>query len=150
MPTFMLAPLVGRYLSFAEREEIALLQRAGLGVREIARRLGRVAVDDLAGAAPQRGDARRQARVPGVGRAVEGRAGGAAPEDRRSSPPTSGCASTCRSGWPARSAARTGHAVPGPDGAVEGPQQAASPGPPVGDGMEPGADRQPAEDRLPR
>src|SRR5207253_6191424 len=31
----------GRYLSFAEREEIALLRAQGLGVREIARRLQR-------------------------------------------------------------------------------------------------------------
>jgi len=36
-------PLSGRYLSFAEREEIALLQVQGVGVREIARRLGRAA-----------------------------------------------------------------------------------------------------------
>src|SRR3954469_14205753 len=35
------APLSGRYLSFAEREEIALLKAGGCGVREIARRLGR-------------------------------------------------------------------------------------------------------------
>ena len=35
-------PLCGRYLSFAEREEIALLQAQGHGVREMARRLGRV------------------------------------------------------------------------------------------------------------
>src|SRR3954463_71842 len=35
------APLSGRYLSFSEREEIALLNAAGCGVREIARRLGR-------------------------------------------------------------------------------------------------------------
>ena len=34
-------PLSGRYLSFAEREEIALLRAAGCGVREIARQLGR-------------------------------------------------------------------------------------------------------------
>ena len=34
-------PLSGRYLSFAEREEIALLRARGHGVREIARRLGR-------------------------------------------------------------------------------------------------------------
>jgi IS30 family transposase len=33
--------LSGRYLSFAEREEIALLRAQGLGVREIARRIGR-------------------------------------------------------------------------------------------------------------
>ena len=34
-------PPSGRYLSFAEREEIALLRVGGHGVREIARRLGR-------------------------------------------------------------------------------------------------------------
>jgi transposase-like protein len=36
-------PPSGRYLSFAEREEIALLRVQGYGVREIARRLGRAA-----------------------------------------------------------------------------------------------------------
>jgi IS30 family transposase len=36
-----LAPLSGRYLSFAEREEIAVLRVRGCGVREIARRTGR-------------------------------------------------------------------------------------------------------------
>jgi IS30 family transposase len=41
MPTVTLAPLSGRYLSFAEREEIALLRAQTLGVREIARRVGR-------------------------------------------------------------------------------------------------------------
>jgi IS30 family transposase len=35
------APLSGRYLSFSEREEIALLKAGGRGVREIACRLGR-------------------------------------------------------------------------------------------------------------
>ena len=37
------APLSGRYLLFAEREEIAILRAKGCGVREIARRLGRSA-----------------------------------------------------------------------------------------------------------
>ena len=41
MPTVSLAPLAGRYLSLAEREEIALLSVQGVGVRDIARRLGR-------------------------------------------------------------------------------------------------------------
>ena len=36
-------PLSGRYLSFTEREEIALWRAQGLGVREVARRLGRTA-----------------------------------------------------------------------------------------------------------
>lgn len=34
-------PPSGRYLSFTEREEIALCRAQGLGVREVARRLGR-------------------------------------------------------------------------------------------------------------
>ena len=41
MPSVSRAPLSGRYLSFAEREEIALLRAGGCGVREVARRLGR-------------------------------------------------------------------------------------------------------------
>jgi IS30 family transposase len=36
-------PLSGRYLSFAEREQIALLRAEGRGVREVARQLGRAA-----------------------------------------------------------------------------------------------------------
>src|SRR4051812_19801527 len=36
-------PSSGRYLSFAEREEVALLRARGAGVREIARRIGRAA-----------------------------------------------------------------------------------------------------------
>src|SRR5712691_7899120 len=41
MPPISLAPLSGRYLSFAERVEIALLHAQRLGVRGIARRLDR-------------------------------------------------------------------------------------------------------------
>jgi IS30 family transposase len=41
MPSVTLAPASGRYLSFAEREEIALLRVRGAGVRVIARQLGR-------------------------------------------------------------------------------------------------------------
>jgi transposase-like protein len=40
-PLACLAPLSGRYLSFAEREEIAILRAQDVGVREIARQLGR-------------------------------------------------------------------------------------------------------------
>ena len=38
MPSIELTPLSGRYLSLAEREEIAILHAQQLGVREIARR----------------------------------------------------------------------------------------------------------------
>ncbi len=41
MPTFMCAPLTGRYLWFPEREEIALAKAQGVGIRQIARQLGR-------------------------------------------------------------------------------------------------------------
>jgi IS30 family transposase len=41
MATVSQAALSGRYLSFAEREEIAILRARDCGVREIARRLGR-------------------------------------------------------------------------------------------------------------
>ncbi len=41
MAFLTLAPVSGRYLSFAEREEIAVLLAGGWGVREIARQLGR-------------------------------------------------------------------------------------------------------------
>ena len=41
MPPLTLAPVCGRYLSFTEREEIAVLLAGGCGVREIARQLGR-------------------------------------------------------------------------------------------------------------
>jgi len=41
MPSIDLGPLSGRYLSFREREEIAVLKAQGAGVREMARCLGR-------------------------------------------------------------------------------------------------------------
>jgi IS30 family transposase len=41
MPPLTLDPVSGRYLSFAEREEIAILHAQKFGVREIARRIGR-------------------------------------------------------------------------------------------------------------
>ena len=41
MPLFMAKPVSGRYLSFAEREEIGLLRAQDVSVREIARRIGR-------------------------------------------------------------------------------------------------------------
>src|SRR6266508_3066300 len=43
MPPISLAPVSERYLSFAEREEIAILHAQHVGVREIAHRLGRSA-----------------------------------------------------------------------------------------------------------
>ena len=41
MPPISLAPLSGRYLSFAEREDIAILHAQHVGIRDIARRVSR-------------------------------------------------------------------------------------------------------------
>ena len=41
MPTIQFTPLSGRYLSFAEREEIAILRAQEFGVRAICPKLGR-------------------------------------------------------------------------------------------------------------
>ena len=41
MPTVELGPSTGRYLSFSEREEIALLRAQGFGVRAVAREISR-------------------------------------------------------------------------------------------------------------
>jgi len=41
MPSVSVAPASGRYLSFAEREELALLRARGHGVRDSARQMGR-------------------------------------------------------------------------------------------------------------
>ena len=43
MPPSGLKPHSGRYLTFAEREEIAICRVYGFGIREIARHLGRSA-----------------------------------------------------------------------------------------------------------
>ena len=100
-----LGPLSGRYLSFAEREEIAVLRARGCGVRAIARQLGRSPSTISRGAASQCGDARRRARVPSVECAMACRPSRAASEDRearrqraaadvRAGPSVGGCAAT--------------------------------------------------------
>jgi len=91
-------PPSGRYLSFCEREEIALLKVQGLGVREIARRIGR------AGSTISR-ELRRNAATRGGG--MEYRATtaqwhaerAALRPRRRSSPRTRPCAATWRIVW---------------------------------------------------
>src|SRR3990170_4741738 len=68
MPTSSFEPHSSRYLSFAEREEIAICRAYGCGGDRPAP--GPVTVHDLAGAAPQRGDPGWTARLPGGHRAV--------------------------------------------------------------------------------
>ena len=83
MPPISLAPRSARYLSLAEREEIAILRAQGAGVRDIARRLRKSPVDCLARAASQRGDSERRSGVSGVDCAVAQRPTCQAPEDRQ-------------------------------------------------------------------
>ncbi len=66
-------------------------------------RLGRSAVDDLAGAAPQRRDPWRPAGVSGHDRAVARRAACRAPEGGQARRQPARCGSTCRTGWRAGS-----------------------------------------------
>ena len=111
MPSTSLAPLSGRYLSFAEREEIAILQAQGCGVREIARRP--VAVDDL-------GSCAATPRPAAAGWSIGPRPRSGTPTGvpgarrRPSSPATTAAGATCRTGLPAGHRARR-HGGAGPE-----------------------------------
>ena len=75
------AAVSGRYLSFAEREDIAIW-RAGRGCSRHRPATGPLAVDDLAGAAAQRVDTHVSPGLPRVDGAVARRAASATPEGR--------------------------------------------------------------------
>jgi transcriptional regulator with XRE-family HTH domain len=155
MPSIQLTPLSGRYLSFAEREEIALLRAQKVGVREIARRLGRAASTisrELRRNAATRGGrleyragiaqwkAEPMARRPKTAKLVE--------HDRLREYVQDRLAGVIRrpDGTPAPG--RNAGLRPGPAG-VEGAQQAPALRSPLDDRVEPGADRQPATGRVP-
>ena len=107
MPTLTLAPVSGRYLSFAEREEIAVLLARGRGVREIARQLGRAPStisrelqrNSRSGPAGLSIGPRPRRRMPIVARDDR---------SRRSSRSTRGCGAMCRTGSPERCSGLTG------------------------------------------
>ena len=106
MPTFMLDPISGRYLSFQEGEEIAMLRAQGAGVRSIARRLGRsqstISRELRRNAATRSGKLDYRASVAQWKAELVARR-----RSQRSSPPTSGYASMCRTGSQVRFAGRT-------------------------------------------
>ena len=149
MPSIRAEPaLSGRYLSFAEREEIALLPRRGVSV------CGRSPASSAGHRRRSRGSCAATQR-PVV---ADSSIGPRSPSGRRSCrrvarrppswPPTTGCATTCRIVSPAWSTPPTGRRCRAADHDLEGPQQAAPSGPAVGDVVEPGADRQSVADRL--
>ena len=111
MPPTNLTPLSGRYLSFAEREEIALLHAQKVGVREIARRIERASVDDLARTATECGDAQWRIRISRVDGTVARRAEIQAPEGREAGRQRGAAAGTCRSDWQARLTSGNGATV---------------------------------------
>src|SRR3954466_6627798 len=145
MPPKILAPSSKpkseRHLSFAEREEIALLRVQGCGVRETARRLGRDASTISRGRThcvrqAQRGHARRQPGVSGHNGTVACRAGGASAEARQAGGECAiaeVCAGAAGRGgcWPWR--VRGSRACL----ALEKPAPWSAPAPSLGQGLEP-------------
>jgi transposase len=80
MPPISLAPTSGRYLSFAEREEIAILHAQQVGVRAVARQLGR-SPSTISRELRRNGlHSHVSPRVPGVDGAVARRAASQPPE----------------------------------------------------------------------
>ena len=133
-------PLCGRYLSFAEREEIALLRVQGYSMQEVARRLRASGIDNLQRAAAQRRHPKRRPRVSCDDSAMARRA--------RCSPPKAGeaCAqrgvkNLCRGtvGWRRCGSERGSCSRPGR--VLEKPSARTTEGPAMGKRLEPGADR---------
>ncbi len=140
----------GRYLSFQEREEIAILNSQGVGVREIARRLGRdpstISRELRRNAATRGGKLEYRASVAQWKAELIARR----PKTAKLAvnEPLREYVQERLSGRIRRFGRDRGGGAH--DRALERPQQAAPPGPPVGERVEPGADICPVEDRLPR
>jgi len=146
----MLAPLSGRYLSFEEREEIAMLKAQGIGVRESARRLGR---------SPSTISRELRRNAATRGGKLDYRASVAQWKAELMARRPKAAKLTTDERLREYVQERLSGEVRRPDGTggagarhstLEGPEQAAAPGPQMGERVEPGADLQPAEGRLPR
>src|SRR5512132_2064459 len=113
MPTVSPAPLSGRFLSFVEREEIAVLQAQGYGVRGTARRLGR---SPSTVSRELRRNAATRAVVWSIGPRPPSGTPIGVPGARRwpSSQPTVRCDGTCRIDSSGTITAPDGAAVAGP------------------------------------
>ena len=148
MPPISLDEPTGRYLSFAEREEIALLRAQDHGVREIARRIGRdpstISRELRRNAATRAGQRVYRA---GVAQWKAQQAGEAAEDGQARHPPAATDLRRTEAG-------RSGHrrrreADCGSERAVGRAAARASPRPALGCGLEPRTDQPPAHDRLP-
>ena len=150
MPPISLAPPSVRYLCFAEREEIAILRAQGAGVRDIARRVRRapstVSRELRRNAATRSGGLEYRASTAqwhSHRRAKRPKIAKLATNDRLRHYVQDRLAGTVRAedgeahAWPTRERL---------DGSTSWP----SPGPTLGDVMEPAADRPPPPDRVSR
>ena len=150
MPPLSLAEPTGRYLSFAEREEIALLKAQGQGVRAIARELGRdpgTISRELRRNAATRGG---KPRLPGEwSRSGRRRQAAKRPKPAKlaSNPRLREYVQTRLSGQLQRP---DGTVAAGPPTTWKGLNKPHRAGPALGDGLEPGADLAAAGRRLPR
>ncbi|MFI9637104.1 helix-turn-helix domain-containing protein [Nocardia sp. NPDC051929] len=116
MSPYSWSPPSGRFLSFAEREEIALLRARGDGVRQLAAVLGRspsTISRELRRNAATRGGKWITARRLPSGKPSCSPGARRAPSWRR----TPACASTSSSVWPGRSQGLTGSRWPAPTSA---------------------------------
>jgi hypothetical protein len=147
MPPSRFEPHSGRYLSFAEREEIAICRAYGYGVREIARHLGRdPSTVSLVSYAATRGGVLvyraviaqwhrdRRAQRPKTARL-------AANERLRDYVQDRLAGTICTP---------DGKPMPGPETRWIGRRHGRRQGRALGQLVEPGADREPATGRLPR
>ena len=141
-------PTSGRYLSFVEREEIALLRAEGLGVREVASRLGRAPSTISRELRRNAATRERQPGLSGDNRSVACGAGGVSPKssETRDEP---GAAILCAG--PACGFHSCSWRCCGcrPGGALERSTARATPEPTVGIGMEPTTNRRTVAARLP-
>ena len=126
-------PLSGRYLSFAEREEIALLRAQGRTKREVARRLGRAA--STISRELRRNTATRGGGLEYRATTAQWHAERAARRPKRTKLALN---ATLQTYVEQRLA-----------GVVVAPSGVPVPGPEVGERLEPGADRPPPAGRLP-
>ena len=149
MPPLPLAEPSGRYLSYQEREELALLNAQGLGVRAIARALhrnpGTISRELRRNCATRGGQREYRASV------AQWKAQAAARRPKvaklAADPRLKEYVQQRLSGKLERP---DGTVAPGPAHGVEGPEQAPPGGPLLGECVEPGTDLPPPEGRLPR
>ena len=146
MPPTNLTPLSGHYLSFAEREEIALLRVQKVGVREIARRIDRA--PSTISRELRRNAATRSGYLNIVRQRHSGTQSGS-PSDRMCEARRQRGTAAVRPGAAGRHDCRWQRCDDRPRCELERSSSRSPPGSALGDVVESRADRSTAETRLP-